>query len=183
MSAAAVDKEQLLKKQKLPWVQKPQMVGLGMMSTTILYYTITHFFPFHRAILATPTMRIATGVFLMLWMAMLWNMFSAREGGDREDARFWNRRRHELLGATVPLPYFLHAETPGYGLLFLLSGTLALTLLTGIFSPRTLRNLFPNQELLKQPAVRALWLVGHVLLSTLLLGLIAVHVYTAMWYH
>lgn len=183
MAGGAIQKNTLLKRQRLPWVNKPQMVGVGMITAAILYYTVNHFFPYHRVLFATPTMRVATGVFLLVWMGMLWNMFSAREDGDKSDIRFWNRRRHELLGATIPLPYFLHAETPGYGMLFLMSLVLVATLVVGMFSPRTLRGLFPDRKFPSGALFRSGWLLVHVLLSTILLGLIGLHIYTVSWYH
>ena len=173
----------VLGKKPMPWVNAPSMVGVSMVIAAILYYTITYIYPYERSILSHPTAKLISGGFLLAWMTMLWKMFSVREGKDKADVRFWNRRRHELLGATVPLPFFLHAETPGYGMVFLLSCVLVGTLIVGFFNPHMLRKTFPERSFLGKSTFRSGWLVAHIFLSTVLLGLIGLHIYTAIWYH
>jgi hypothetical protein len=103
-------------------------IGAGFLVVCVLYYSADTAFSFDRGFLSLREAKLATGTLLVLWVTMLWKLFSSQEIGDKQEISFWTRRKHELLGATLPAPYLLHAEHIGYGSLWWLSLVLGTTI-------------------------------------------------------
>jgi hypothetical protein len=158
-------------------------IGAGFLVISALYYSADAVFSFDRGLLSMREVKLVTGTLIVLWIAMLWKLFSTQELGNKQEISFWTRRKHELLGATLPVPYLLHAEHLGYGTVWWLSFALGATIILGLLNPTTLEGLFVNRVNNYPLRFKATWLVAHIGLSVVLLFLIALHIYTAVWYH
>lgn len=92
----------------------------------------------------------------------------------RESARQF--QLHKRIGLLAPLVYFFHTTRVGYGFLFFLSAVFFANLALGTASPAWLSPA-DSRERYSFP-----WIVAHVLLSVLTVGLMLLHVYVAFSY-
>lgn len=83
-------------------------------------------------------------------------------------------RLHKRLGALAPLFFYAHAQGCGYAYLLTLSMAFFGVFLLGLFHEKIMR--------FKLAWLGQAWFIGHVALSTGLLGLIGYHAYVALSY-
>lgn len=116
-----------------------------------------------------------SGLGLALFMAYQWYFPILRfQSRLKESARQF--QLHKRIGLLAPLVYFFHTTHLGYGFLFFLSGVFFANLALGSASPGWI-----SQPELKRRYSFS-WIIAHVLLSVLTLGLMLRHVYMAFSY-
>jgi len=116
-----------------------------------------------------------SGLGLALFMAYQWYFPLLRfQSRLRESARQF--QLHKRIGLLAPLVYFFHTTHLGYGFLFFLSGVFFANLALGSASPGGISH--PDTR--RRYAFS--WIIAHVLLSVLTLGLMVLHVYIAFSY-
>lgn len=114
------------------------------------------------------TYKLATGLGLLALILHQWRFSVKRAQGEQRKAATM-MGRHKLFGALFPLFFFGHSQILGYSYLGILSLTLLLAFLTGLFN-------FQIAQIHK-PWYRPVWIGAHVGLSMTLLLLMAYHVY------
>jgi hypothetical protein len=114
------------------------------------------------------TYKLVTGFGLLACVLYQWRFSLKRAEGEKRNAATM-MSRHKLFGALVPLAFFSHSQTLGYGYLEILSLTLLLAFLTGLFN-------FQIGQI-HTPWYRPVWISAHVGLSMALLLLIGYHIY------
>lgn len=116
-----------------------------------------------------------SGLGLALFMAYQWYFPLLRfQSRLRESARQF--QLHKRIGLLAPLVYFFHTTHVGYGFLFFLSGVFFANLALGIASPGWIS----HPDIKRRYSFS--WIIAHVLLSVLTLGLVLLHVYIAFSY-
>ena len=81
---------------------------------------------------------------------------------------------HKWIGVFAPIVYYFHSAHPGYGLLLLLTIIFFTDLLTGYLNDKSL--------LIKGSTLYYLWLVSHIILSVVVLGLTIVHIWIVFYF-
>lgn len=114
------------------------------------------------------TYKLATGFGLFAFVLYQWRFSVKRAQGEQRNAATM-MGRHKLFGALLLLFFFGHSQTLGYGYLEILSLTLLLAFLTGLFNFQIVK--------IHKPWYRPVWISAHVGLSMALLLLMAYHVY------
>jgi VIT1/CCC1 family predicted Fe2+/Mn2+ transporter len=114
------------------------------------------------------TYKLATGVGLLAFILYQWRFSIKRAQGEHRQAATM-MGRHKLFGVLLPVLFFCHTQTVGYGYLQLLSLTLLLIFFTGLFNFQIVK--------IHTPWYRPVWISAHVGLSVALLLLMAYHVY------
>lgn len=114
------------------------------------------------------TYKLATGFGLLAFVLHQWRFSVQRAQGEKRNAATMISR-HKLFGALIPLAFLSHSQILGYGYLEILSLTLLLAFLSGLFN-------FQIGQI-HTPWYRPVWISAHVGLSMALLLLMAYHVY------
>lgn len=112
--------------------------------------------------------KLATGFGLLAFVLYQWRFSLKRAQGEKRNAATMISR-HKLFGALVPLAFFSHSQVLGYGYQEIVSLTLLLAFVTGLFN-------FQIGQI-HTPWYRPLWIITHVGLSMALLLLMGYHVY------
>jgi len=114
------------------------------------------------------TYKLVTGLGILAFMLYQWRFSVTRVQGEQRKAAVM-LGRHRQVGALLPLVFLSHSQYLGYGYVGLLSLTVLLAYLTGLFNFQIVT--------IHRPWYRPLWIIGHVGLSMALLLLTAYHVY------
>ncbi len=130
---------------------------------------------FFESVRAGENFKRWTGVLLTLYIAAQFILPVMRLTG-KVKAAAHHYQLHKLQGAFAPLAYYVHSTTMGYGYLAVLSAVFFGNFILGLF----------NHEMMAKPKNKKRyshhWLVSHVVLSVMMLGLIAYHVYIVFVY-
>jgi methionine sulfoxide reductase heme-binding subunit len=116
----------------------------------------------------TNTYKLATGLGLLAFVLYQWRFSVKRAQGEQHNIATM-MGRHKLLGTLLPLFFFFHSQTLGYGYQKIFSLTLFLIFLTGLFNSQIVT--------IYKSWYRPVWISAHIGLSTALLLLMAYHVY------
>ena len=81
---------------------------------------------------------------------------------------------HKWVGALSPMVFYLHAVSPGYAYLLVLSVLFFGNLLVGMFNPETAP--FKAQWFLQA------WMILHVSISCLITSLVLIHIGMVLYY-
>ncbi|HYE36299.1 hypothetical protein [Methylocaldum sp.] len=114
-----------------------------------------------------------SGGFLGLFIAHQWRLTARRTKPDPTTMR-QDLSRHKRWGALAPLFFYAHAQQWGYAYLSALSAVFFAVFAMGLLHERLLR--------FRKVWLSQAWVVGHVVLATALLALIAYHAYVAFSY-
>ncbi|MBZ0159850.1 hypothetical protein [Candidatus Methylomirabilis sp.] len=114
------------------------------------------------------TYKLTTGFGLLALILYQWRFSVKRAQGEQRKAATM-MGRHKLFGALFPLFFLSHSQILGYGYLGILSLTLLLAFLTGLFNFQIVT--------IHKSWYRPAWISAHVGLSMALLLLMAYHVY------
>lgn len=114
------------------------------------------------------TYKLATGFGLLACVLYQWRFSVKRAQGEQRKAATMIGG-HKLFGTLLPLVFFFHSQTLGYGYQEIFSLTLLLAFLTGLFNFQIVQ--------IHKPWYRPMWISAHVGLSVMLLLLMAYHIY------
>lgn len=116
-----------------------------------------------------------TGLLLTLYIAAQFILPVVRLTG-RVKLAAQHYQIHKLQGAFAPIVYYIHSTTMGYGYLGILSAVFFGNFILGLF----------NHEMMAKPSNKKRysnqWLVSHVFLAVILVGLIGYHIYIVLLY-
>lgn len=143
-------------------------VGLFLLAVLIAQQLVGWQWTVLGRLQADDTYKLATGFGLFAIVLYQWRFSWKRAQGDKHNVATM-MGRHRLFGAFVPLAFFAHSQTLGYGYLGILSLALLLAFFTGLFN-------FQIGQI-RTPWYRPLWIITHVGLSVVLLVLMGYHVY------
>lgn len=128
--------------------------------------------PAFETIRVTFTYRLATGSFLVAFIAFQWSLAYYRQTG-QVGAAAHNLLWHRRLGAIAPILYFLHAPRFGYGFLALLSAS---------FLTNAALATFGYERSLRSKYLWLTWLLTHIIAACLVVALAAIHITTAVYF-
>lgn len=116
----------------------------------------------------------ATGFLLLGYLLQQWRLSHARTY--KYEAKRLRKCfvSHKCIGVIAPLLFFIHSTGFGYGYVKILTLALLVTVVLGLL----------NNEILKKKTriMQSIWLMAHIILSTLVLGLSGYHLYVTYAY-
>ena len=143
-------------------------VGLFLLTALIVQQSTGWQWTLLTGLQGTNTYKLATGFGLLAFVLYQWRFSVKRAQGEQHKIATM-MGRHKLLGTLLPLFFFLHSQTLGYGYQEIFSLTLLLIFLTGLFNSQIVT--------IHKPWYRPAWISAHVGLSMALLLLMTYHVY------
>jgi hypothetical protein len=162
-------------KSSLPVAFKPGVsvrgyfgVGLFLLTALIVQQSTGWQWTLLTGLQGTNTYKLATGLGLLACVLYQWRFSVTRAQGEQHNF-LTMMGRHKLFGTLLPLVFFFHSQTLGYGYQQIFSLTLLLIFLTGLFNLQIVT--------IYKPWYRPAWISAHVGLSVALLLLMTYHVY------
>lgn len=143
-------------------------LGLFLLATLIIQQSTGWQWTMLAGLQADNTYKLATGLGLFAFILYQWRFSVKRAQGEQRNLTTMIGR-HKLFGALLPLFFFGHSQVVGYGYAGLLSLTVWLAFLTGLFNAQIVH--------IRKSWYRPLWISAHVGLSTALLLLMGYHIY------
>ncbi|MEX2570250.1 MAG: FAD-binding oxidoreductase [Gemmatimonadota bacterium] len=150
-------------------------VGLALLVLYLAQGSFGWEWPWLESLQAEETYRRWSGALLLAFIAIQWALPALRLSGRFRAAAVaypW----HRWLGAVAPLFFYAHATWLGFGYLLALSSVYLVNVLVGLTDKTIIRDVS-----LRERYGRA-WLVPHVTLALLTVGLVAVHVFMVFAY-
>lgn len=119
--------------------------------------------------------KIGTGFFILIILLHQWYLTKVRTKKnikpiDYLQATFW----HRWIGIFLPLAVIVHTQKWGVKFQALLNSVFVLSLIIGLTLDQITK--------IKKPKLTHLWIAAHIVFSTLLMGLIAFHVFFSFSY-
>ncbi len=116
-----------------------------------------------------------TGGLMMLYMAFQWYFpFLRMFGKKKEEAEHFHL--HKKSGALSPLIFYIHSTNFGFGFLFILSVVYFSNTILGLFNEDMI------EEVEKKKKYTFYWIIIHIILSLLTVGMMLYHAFTAFYY-
>lgn len=143
-------------------------VGLFLSTALIVQQSIGWRWTLLTGLQGDDTYKLATGLGLLAFVLYQWRFSVKRAQGEQRKAATM-MGRHKLVGTLLPLFFFFHSQTLGYGYQEIFSLTLLLAFLTGLLNFQIVQ--------IHKPWYRPVWISAHVGLSMMLLLLMVYHVY------
>jgi methionine sulfoxide reductase heme-binding subunit len=119
--------------------------------------------------------RIGSGLLLLLLILFQW-YFSRIKANPKisVEKSITHQNLHKWMGALSPVIFYLHAASPGFAYLFVLTFLFFSNLLLGLFNYEALP--------LKKQWFFQLWMIMHISISCLITSLILVHVAVVVYF-
>lgn len=153
---------------RLPAKRGYYWLGLFLLMAFMIQQTAGWRWTVLTALQTDKTYKLVTGVGMLAFILYQWRFSVQRVQGEQRKAAVM-LGRHRQAGALLPLVFLGHSQYLGYGYVGLLSLTVLLAFLTGLFNFQIV--------IIHRPWYRPLWLITHVGVSMALLLLIGYHVY------
>lgn len=119
--------------------------------------------------------KLWSGLFLFIVILSQWSLSFGRAILQLNyDTTLKMIKWHKWIGVFAPVAYYFHSARPGYGLLLLLTIIFFADLLTGYLNDKSV--------LIKGSTLYYLWLVPHIILSVVVLGLTFVHIWIVFYF-
>jgi len=116
-----------------------------------------------------------TGGLIMLFVAFQWYFpFLRMFGKKKEEARHYHL--HKKSGALSPLIFYIHSTNFGYGFVFMLSIVYFSNTILGLFN----EDMIEDAE--KKKKYTFYWIIIHIILSLLTVGMMLYHAFVAFYY-
>ena len=182
LKAAAVPRDRIQVEEFTPVGEKPVKptrsylyLGTLLILAFALQDLLQLKWPWLETIQATESFRRWSGVGLTLYLAAQFILPAMRwRGSLKSTVQYYHL--HKIQGAFAPLIYYVHATDMGYAYLLVLSIVYFANFLLGLL----------NQEIITKPQLKRVyqyyWLIAHILLSLLTVGLVAFHIYIVFAY-
>jgi ferredoxin-NADP reductase/CRP-like cAMP-binding protein len=150
-------------------------VGLVLLAAFFAQWALSLRWPWLQALQAGRLYRLGSGLALALFLTYQWYFPILRlQGRPRDAARKYHLHRN--IGATAPLVYYAHSSRLGYGFVFFLGTAFLANIALGLGN----RDRIADPERTRRYG--DWWLIAHVALSVLTVGLLLLHVYVVFSY-
>jgi len=149
-------------------------LGLFLLSLFILQWLLGLSWQWLENLHNSEIYKQVTGYALFGYLLLQWRLAHWRWRGCLGGNSLSQLRAHKLYGVMLPLVFYFHATSLGYGYLFLLGLSMLLVHLLGLL----------NLEVVKWKSglTYSIWLICHVSIATLVLGLSVYHIYVIYAY-
>lgn len=114
-----------------------------------------------------------SGFAILCFVILQWRLAHLRSASRSQEAR-QNLNTHQWLGVLAPVLIFIHSTQTGHEHQTALLGLFIATILTGLFS-------FHTVKIRKQWFIVG-WTILHITLATMVIALMAFHIYVVFWY-
>ena len=125
-------------------------------------------------ILTRDDMKLVTGFLLGAVILHQWSLHLYRHHPNRPMPLRSLLTMHRRAGYLLPVLLVFHTDRWGYGIIRILMLVFLANVILGLVSPDTIR--------IRSAGYYSIWVILHVALSTIILGLLALHLYQVFWF-